>query len=270
MPLDINAVNKRLGLELQEKDVKRHLERMGHGYAKGMVTIPCYRADILHPVDLMEDIAIAYGYHNVLPLELPLSTIGRQNESHTFTDHVAGILVGFGLLEANTYHLTSETAQTGMMNARAAVVPLANALTAEYNCLRSWLLPGMLEILKANKHHDYPQRLFTHGTVFSPDAKAETGVGEMHHLSLISSHATADYTELRQVIDYLCKVLKLEPSYKPAEHASFIPGRCAELFIGSKKIGVVGELHPAVLEKWEIILPTVGAELDLDALRAST
>ncbi|KKK40189.1 hypothetical protein LCGC14_3145150, partial [marine sediment metagenome] len=83
MKISLDNVNKLLGLSLKEPDVKKFLERMGYGYSKGVVSIPAYRTDVLHEVDLIEDIAIAYGYENFVP-EIPeISTIGQENPRET-------------------------------------------------------------------------------------------------------------------------------------------------------------------------------------------
>src|SRR3989344_4672969 len=106
MKLDLNYVNKLLGLNLKQNDVKKYLERMGHDY-KSRVLIPAYRTDILHPIDLVEDIAIAYGYENFNELIPKISTIAEENKFEIFKSKIADLLVGFNLIEVSSYHITN-------------------------------------------------------------------------------------------------------------------------------------------------------------------
>ena len=268
MKFDLDAINALLGLELKEAEAKRLLERMGFGYANKQVLIPAYRADIMHLVDLAEDIAIAYGYDKLKP-EIPqVATIGAADPFAAFQETLADVLVGVGLLEALTYHLTNTAAQTRLMNHTAEIVELANALTVDYNALRAWLLPSLMDVLKTNKMKEYPQRFFSMGTVFSPNAKAPTQVAEPVMLSIVSAHPKADYTDIRQLIEYLVRVLGLQCAIEEAEHGSFVPGRVAQLKLDGHSIGVLGEVHPQVITNFGLEMPVAAAEINLTELFA--
>ncbi|MFW6233325.1 MAG: phenylalanine--tRNA ligase subunit beta, partial [Nanoarchaeota archaeon] len=98
MKLDFDYVEKILGFKIDKKEVIQLLEKMGYGFSKGKVLIPCYRADILHQIDLIEDIAIAYGYENI-PEELPLvSTIGKESDESIFLRKITEIISGLGFI----------------------------------------------------------------------------------------------------------------------------------------------------------------------------
>lgn len=108
MKLDLNYVNKILGFNIEKEKVIKLLEKMGHGYSKGKVLIPCYRADILHQIDLIEDIAIAYGYENI-PEEIPnVATIGKESNNAIFIKKISEIIIGLGLIECKHYHLSNK------------------------------------------------------------------------------------------------------------------------------------------------------------------
>ena len=116
MKISIENVNKLLGLSLNEKQVKENLEKMGHGYNKGVVTIPAWRIDVLHEVDLIEDIAIAYGYENFIP-EIPeISTIGEESKNEIIKRKLSEILIGLGMIEVSNYHLTTKKDQGEKMD----------------------------------------------------------------------------------------------------------------------------------------------------------
>jgi phenylalanyl-tRNA synthetase beta chain len=78
--ISLENANKLLGLNLKEKDLEKLLPRMGYEYEKGKVSIPAWRTDILHEVDIIEDIAIAYGYENLVPEVPKLATIGEESQ----------------------------------------------------------------------------------------------------------------------------------------------------------------------------------------------
>ncbi|HLC52519.1 MAG TPA: phenylalanine--tRNA ligase subunit beta [Candidatus Nanoarchaeia archaeon] len=261
MNLDLDYVNKRLGLALSEKETIELLERMGYGY-NGKVLVPAYRADILHQVDLIEDIAIAYGYEN-FEEEIPnVATIGEENPFEKFAGRIRELLVGFGLLEAKNYHLITKKELTENMNISSNPVYLKNAL-GEHNHLRNSLLPSLLKNLHENQHNEYPQNIFEIGRRFN-FGNTETGVVENEHLSIILCHEKTDFTEIKQILDALFAALGLKVAVKETEHHSYIQGRAAKIFIKDKEIGIIGELHPQVLANWELVIPAVSLELNLE------
>src|SRR3989338_105431 len=172
MKIDYEYINRMLGLELGKKEINGFLEQMGFGIDKAdnaAALIPAYRADILHQADLMEDVAIAYGYDNFTS-EIPkVATIAEEDAEDNFIRHVSDVFVGLGFTEANTYHISNKNELVGKMNLSekedAQVVELANALTEDYNAIRSWMLPNLLRILSENKHNEFPQNIFEIGLV---------------------------------------------------------------------------------------------------------
>jgi len=298
MKLDLNYINKRLGLKLQEKEAKELLEKMGYGYEKdedenteksrknGTVLIPPYRSDILHQADLAEDIAIAYGYENFLA-EIPnVATIGAEAPSEHFYNKVREILVGLKLLEVKNYHLMTKLELHEQMNLNSPTnsgenyLALKNAL-GDYNHLRNSLLPSLMKNLHENRHYEYPQTIFELGRVFNsgtsktkieqetkipPRIQTETGVQEQEHLAVVLCHENADFTEIKQILDALINSLGIHAKIKESQHPSFIPGRVGDIFVKEKKIGIIGSLSPQVITNWSLTVPVVGLELNLEEL----
>src|SRR3989344_1973660 len=264
MKLDLPYVNKRLGLSLSEKDAVKLLERMGYGFEQGQVLIPAYRADILHQVDLIEDIAIAYGYENFQE-EIPnVATIGEEDEFEKFSKKVRELLVGMELLEVKNFHLTMKDDLTVKMNLSELPIALKNAI-GDHNHLRNAIFPSLMKNLAENQHHEYPQNIFELGRIFVP-GDTETGVLEAEHLSVMLCHDKTDFTEIRQVLETLIRALGLECAVKESEHPPFIPGRSGDITIHGKKVGVIGEFHPQVITNWQLLMPVVGFELNLGKL----
>lgn len=265
MKFNLNYVNKLLGLKLNETEAVKLLERMGYGYEKGDVLIPAYRADILHQVDIAEDIAIAYGYENFVE-EIPnVATIGEEDYLEKFYRKVREILIGLGLLEVKNYHLMTKEDLSKKMISSLELIPLKNAL-GEHNHLRNSLLPSLLKNLKDNQHNEYPQKIFEIGRVFFLNKDTETGVGEKENLVIVLCHEKTDFTEIKQVLDALINYLGQECSIKESKHPSFIEGRVGEIFIKENKVGIIGEISPLVITNWGLAVPVVGLELDLEEL----
>ena len=271
MKLDLNYINRRLGLKLQEKEAKELLERMGYGYENNQVLVPAYRADILHQADLAEDIAIAYGYENFIA-EIPnVATIGAEAPLEQFYRQVQEILVSLRLLEVKNYHLMIKQELDERMNISSASsipIPLKNAL-GDYNHLRNSLLPFLMKNLHENRHYEYPQTIFELGRVFNHETletKTETGVQEQEHLAIVLCHEKADFTEIKQIMDALINSFGLQAKVKESQHPSFIPGRVGEIMVKDRTIGVIGSLSPQVITNWNLVLPVVCLELNLEEL----
>ena len=265
MKIDLKKTDKLLGLNLKEKDIKKYLERMGFDYKNKKALIPAYRTDVIHEVDLIEDIAVAYGYDK-FNAEIPnISTIGEEDDFESFKNKIADFLIGLNLLEVSSYNISNKHDQNGRMLVNNNLILLANSLTQDYNALRSWLIPSLLKILKENKHNEYPQRIFEIGRIFEKD-KSETNVKEYDKLGIALSDIKTNFTEIKQILDALLNVLNIKYEINEEEHQSFIKGRAAKISINNKKIAYFGEISPAVLERWDLELPVAVLELDLNEL----
>ena len=265
MKININYANKILGLNLNENEVKKLLEKMGYGYKDKKVLIPSYRADILHEIDLIEDIGIAYDYNNFKE-EIPkVATIGEESKFYNFKEKIANLLIGFGLLEVKNYNLTNKDNLNVKMNVNNDVVMLANSLSQDYNCLRSWILPSLLETLSKNKHNEYPQNIFEIGDIFKK-GEFETGVIEQERLAIALCHNKADFTQIKQILESLLFSLGLKYEIKDVNHDSFIPGRVGRVSVNNKNIAYIGEIHPQILDNWNLETPISCLELNLTEL----
>src|SRR3989344_1307562 len=235
-------------------------------YKNKKALIPAYRIDILNQRDLAEEIAIAYGYNNFVP-EIPqISTIAEEDKLEKFKSLIKEVLIGLNFNEINTFHLSNKLNQNNKMNFDSELIELENSLTEEYNVLRSWLLPSLMETLSINKHNEYPQNIFTIGNSFSKDKSSETGIKEEAKLSVALSAIGSNYTKIRQVLEALLSSLGLKVVYREFNHKSFINGRSAEVLINGKQIAVLGEVSPFVLSEWKLEMPVSAFELNLSEL----
>ena len=262
--INLDYMNKILGLNLKETEIKKYLERMGFDYKNKTVLIPAYRTDILHEIDIAEDIAIAYGYNN-FKVEIPnVATIGEENKLESFKEKIANVLIGLSLIEINSFSIVNENILNKRMNLNNEFIELENALTSEYSVLRNFLMPSLLEVLEKNRHNDYPQKIFEIGKIFVKDDKEETGIKETNKLSVLSCHAGSNYTEIKQFLDALINSLGLKVSIEEGGYKSFIDGRNGLIFVNGKKIGIIGEFKPEIITNFHLDMPVSGFEIDLD------
>lgn len=265
-PLDLKYINRLLGLDLDKKGATHLLEKMGFSLKGDRIQVPCYRADIMHQCDFAEDMAIAYGFENFTP-EIPkVSTIGHEAPIEIFKRKISQILLGLGLIEVNSYHITNKDTQAKKMLATDKQIELANALTSEYDVLRSWITPNHLEILERNKSYEYPQNIFEINTIFKNNPKTETGIEENLRLCVTLCSKEVDFTKIKQVLDYLFDNLDETYTSEETDHPSFIPGRVARISFKNKKIAYIGEMHPKVLENFSLTNPVAVFELNITEL----
>lgn len=269
-PFNIKNAEKLLGIELSEKDVKKLFKKMEIDYEKGFAKVPPWRIDILHEVDLIEDIAIAYGYDNFEP-EIPkISTTGKENQNEILKRKISEILSGIGFLETSNYHLTNERDQFKKMGLTSQktdknTIRIEGSKT-EFDMLREDLTHKALKILSENIDSEYPQKIFETGKVFS-EKENKKEVSEKENLCIALT--PGNYTEIKQALGYLFKMLGLEKPQTPEpEHSKtyFVEGRCADITFHNKKIGSIGEIHPKILGNWKIKMPVALLEISLEEI----
>ncbi len=268
MPFSIENINKTLGLELNEKEIINLFEKMGIGYEKDNALIPAYRTDILHEIDLSEEVAIAYGYKNFQP-EIPeISTIGEENNTEKLKRKISEILIGLELLEISTYHLSTKEKQFKKINIKDFKNQMIEVLDSktENNILRNSLLAQSINILSENSDAQYPQKIFELGKTFKHDEDSETQVKETEKLCISLCYEKANFTEIKQILDYLTRMLDISYEIKETENPSFINGRCGEIIINNQSIGIIGEISPTVLKNNKIKMPTACLEIEISSL----
>jgi phenylalanyl-tRNA synthetase beta chain len=264
------SIKRMLGINLKDREIRDCLERMGYGFdpRSCQVLVPPYRADIMHPVDIIEDVAIAYGYNDFVPEVPRLPTVGRPNPGEEFALKLKELMVGLGFQEVINLSLSNEERQFTMMGIKnPGAAEIANPVSKEYILCRHWILPSLLENLSSNIHRRYPQRIFELGECIHPDAKAETSTRNVKKLAAVSSHAAAGFSEIMSVFNAFREVLPQRLTSAEHVHPSFIKGRCASILLRGKRIGLLGELHPNILQSFGLKMPVAALEMDAESLR---
>jgi len=259
--ISIENANKLLGLDLNEKQIKVLLEKMQYNYKSKTVEIPGWRTDIMHEVDLIEDIAIAYGYDNLVP-EIPeISTIGQEDPKETKKRKISDILSGLNMLEISNYHLTNKKEQFTKMGLgekqEKGFIEVEESKT-DFNILRKDLTHYAMKILSENVDSEYPQKIYEIGKVFNNNPLEEQE-------NLCIALTPGNFTELKQVLEYLARMLDIKLNLEESTDSPlwFISGRNAKIKLENKEIGFLGEIHPRILKNWRIKMPVALLEINL-------
>jgi phenylalanyl-tRNA synthetase beta chain len=272
MDLDVEYANRLLGLKLTAKQVAELLLKAGYGLEKleknkVRVLIPCYRVDVMHQVDIVEDVAIAYDYNKIKPLWREMPTTGGVKPEQGLVDVARELMVGLGFQEVLTYTLTNPENLFSRMNLKKEkIVEISNPKVITLTCLRNWLLPSLLEFVSNNLHVECPQKVFELGKVTLLDEKSETRTKDEERLAAVMYDANASFTEVKSTLDAFFMNLGLEWQIKETKHSSFIDGRVGAAAINGINVGVLGEISPAVLEKWKLENPVAAFELDMEKI----
>ncbi len=270
--LTVEEVRGVLGLELRAAQIASLLRRMRYGVRvrgrKLVVLAPPFRADLLHPVDLVEDVAIAYGYDRIPPRVKGVNTVGRKAGIEELSDRVRLVMVGLGFTEVMTYTLTNPTLNFRLMRVEGEAVEIANPVSQEFTILRTWLLPSLLQVLRSNKKHPLPQRIFEVGNVVLLDESSETGAVDRRRLGACLMGKQAGWSQIKAVMEAVLREFGIRPEVRALEHPSFLEGRAAEFLWKGARLGMAGEVHPEVLLNFELEHPVASLELELEALEA--
>ena len=254
-------VEKVLGIDLKDAEVKTLLEKGRYDYKAGKVLVPPYRKDILHSVDVIEDIGIAYGYDKISDLPLISYTPGSTSPLIPFIDTCREILIGLGFQEVMSQILSNKNLLYNKMEIDDfGTVELVNFTSENYSVVRTWLTPLLIEILSKNKHVEYPQSIFEQGMV---TLKKEVKIIDYERLSCVSVSEKADYTKIKQILDCLFRSLGIDYSIEEENHSSFISGRVGRVIVNSVDVGYIGEISPKVIHNFSIDMPVIAFELNL-------
>ena len=258
-------INQILGLNITTSKIISSLKKSRlDASIKGkeiVCSIPAYRFDIFGPMDLVEESALGYGIQNLTPTMAPPQTLGQINSVSSQIKLLSQTMVGLGYLESLNSSLTSKRVLYDMTNRDTSkIVSVLDSKSQEHTILRDTILPGLLENLSRNIHESYPQKMFETGTVFTLD----NPISEKTNLSSISAHKDANFTEIKSILQSALKTgFGIQIDTKTTSHPSFEEGRCANIIVNKKSVGIIGEINSKIIENYKIRVPVVGFEISL-------
>lgn len=259
------------GTDLDAEDVKRLLEGarfdaeiLNENELK--VIIPAYRIDILHEVDIVENIAIQYRINNV-EAKLPnLATIANEHSWFKSEQTIRELMIGFGFQEVMSLMLTSEKNHFEKMNQEEIDhVQVARPISISGTMIRTSLLNSLMEFLEDNKHEDLPQKIFEIGDVVYMDDENFNKTRTVKKLAGLICHSSANFTEIKSTTSSIVSNLGYSMELSDSQNTSFIAGRVAD-FTGESKNGQIkgffGEISPEVIRNFELEYPVTAFEIE--------
>ncbi len=238
------------------------------------VDVPSYRVDVLHPLDLVDDVGRAYGFNDLEPSYPDVSTVGGRHDRSQLEDAVRDLLVGLGFEDLLNFHMISETENFERMrigpddDAVGAADPatIREPYSEDYTMLRTWALPSLLMVLENNTHRSYPQDLAEIGLAAHVDDSENTGVAERRTVAGVLARHDASYEDAKARLQAVARNFDVDLETPPTDHPTFVDGRTAAVVIDGESVGVIGEVHPSVLVEHDLELPVAGFEFRMDAL----
>ncbi len=257
----INILKK---LELEAEDLKETIE----------VTVATHRMDLLIEADFAEEISRIHGYDKI-PSTMAKGSIsvGGMPDKQIIEDIAKDLLNGMGFNETLTYSFVSpktiDMINIGENSIKRNMVKLINPLGDETSVMRTSLLPNILEVASRNTNRKINEfRAFEIGQVFIPRLGLEGELPfEIPNL-VMAMYGKEDFFTLKGVIESLLDNLGIK-DYKfvvEKNHTSYHPGRCANIIVGDHVLGTIGELHPKVIENYDLNQKCYCGELDFSIL----
>lgn len=260
-------VDRTLGIMFTTEDIIALANKMGHIAAsvgsRLFFLVPPYRTDVISGRDIIEDIAVAFGYDRIIPARVVGASVGVPDELVEDSETASSALIGMGFSESLNTLLTNESQcfeMVGRKYNKDSIVKVAYAKTETLSVLRDSILPSLLGNLSASLQATMPQRLFELGSVF----RVEGGkVAEANNAAIVTEHSRSNFSEIKAAVFGLMEAVGARFTIKEAADPAFIEGRCASLVIGGKTVGIFGEISPKVLQNFGLEEPVAAAELSL-------
>ena len=244
------------------------------------VLAPITRSDILHPCDIAEDLAIAYGFNNVEKKKVSTLCFGKQQPYNKLSDLFRNEMAQYGYVEFLTMALISHKDMfTNLLKEKEDedTVQLLYSKTKEFEYFRSSLIPGILKSIEANKVNQLPYKIFELSDVVLIDKENEVGASNRRKLCFAYSNTVSGFEIIQGTVDKLMskidlsfnneKNVKRSYSIKPSNDPRFFEDRQAEIYIfEGKKIGIFGVVHPKILKNFGIKNPVTLCEIDIQMI----
>ncbi|MCR5027545.1 MAG: phenylalanine--tRNA ligase subunit beta [Methanobrevibacter sp.] len=230
------------------------------------VYVPAYRIDILHEVDIVENIAVQYRINSVEAKLPEINTVAYENNWFKAESTIREVMIGLGFQEVMSLMLTNEDAHYTKMNQKEEDhVQVARPITIDRTMIRTSLINSLMEFLEDNKHEDLPQKIFEIGDVLYLDDTRENKVRTSKKLAGLICHSTANFSEIKSVVTSVVSNLGYSMEISDSENPSFIYGRAADL-TGDAQNGTItgffGEISPEVITNFTLEYPVIAFEIE--------
>ena len=272
IPFEPERINKFIGFDVSKDYMIKVLTDLGFVIENDVITVPSYRPDVLCFNDIAEEVARMYGYDKIpSTLMKGEATTGIKTYEQKLEERVKNTLVGCGMYETLVFSFTNpniyDKLNLNKDDEKRNSVVISNPLGVENSIMRTTALASMMEVISRNENFNADKvKLFEIGKVYRP-IEGEP-LPEEKHVVTLGMFGECDFYDLKGIVEVLLSDLGItKVSFNPeSENNTFHPGRCANLIIGGKAIGVLGQIHPVVCENYDVSNEVYAAEIDLDAL----
>ena len=237
-----------------------------------VVRVPMTRPDVLHPCDIAEDVAIAYGYNNIVKVIPRVATTGKQQPINHMSDLMRQEVAQAGFSEVLTFVLQSLRENYTLMRKQPdnKAVVIDNPRSVDFEVPRTSLLPGLLRTLANNKAQELPVRLFELSDVVHAAPELPSRTRNVRLLSAVYCNQAADFEVVHGLLDVALGKLglahKKDYVLRRSADESFFPGFQAEVVVRERVVGILGIIHPEVLANFDLQYPVSALELDFQTL----
>ncbi|KAJ4791949.1 Phenylalanine--tRNA ligase beta subunit [Rhynchospora pubera] len=262
MEVPIKEITGPIGISLNETQVVPLLNKMqlqsekvfADGETRILISVPPTRSDILHARDVVEDVAIAYGYNNIPKTKPKCHTTGGRQPLNRFSDKIRAEVARAGYMEVLTWILGSKEENFKKLNRsddeKKAVI-IGNPRTAEFEVVRTSLLPGLLKTLKHNKDHPRPIKIFEVGDVVTLDETRDVGAANNRRLGVLYCSGSSGFEEILGLAERILKVVKkphveVETKLELSHEPEFFLDRQRNIMFSGRCIGKLGVVHPVL------------------------
>ncbi|MDR4460335.1 MAG: phenylalanine--tRNA ligase subunit beta [Nitrospirales bacterium] len=269
--ISLEAIEQALGMSLGSEVIQEALASYGYQVKATRqsvsVTLPAFRNDFMHVMDVAEDVAITRGYDSFSPIMPQTFTVGSLSLEEQTSDRIRDLLVGFGFQEIFSNIMASHQELVDKMRIAdtdyGRLVEVDNVMSQTYACLRPSILPCLLRVEALSPRAFYPHLLFEVGETAQLDLEANMGSRTTLSIAAISANSGANFSEIHSYLDLLMYYMVWPYELEPVTHPSFLEGRVGRIRCQGHAVGYIGEFHPEVLEAWQIDMPTSGFEFEI-------
>ena len=274
LTLEAEKINALLGTDVPAEEMVRILRSVDFKVDGNQVTVPSYRADVLRMADLAEEVARFYGYNNIpCTLMKGQTTLGGYSPAQQLERRLGELCRSFGYDEIITYSFISPTYYDKIRwpenAAKRESFKILNPLGEDTSIMRTTVLPSMLEILTRNyNYRNKSAKLYEVGRIYLTGGDDELAV-ENKVLSLGAYGEDMDFYAMKGAVEAILKDLRVENTeFIPTQNnPSYHPGQYAEIYVGARKVGGLGQIHPLVAQNFGVDAKFFCAELDFEQLR---
>lgn len=277
LPLEVDKMNALLGTNVSKEEVLEYFGRIDLGYdeATNEVIVPSFRQDLHRMADLAEEVARFYGYDNI-PVTLPNgeSTAGKKPFKIRVEDVCRNVAEQNGFCGGMTYSFESPKVFDKLLLAEDAkerqAIEISNPLGEDFSIMRTVSLNGMLTSLSTNlAHRNKNVRLYEFGNIYIPNSLPLTELPDERMQMTLGMYGECDFFTLKGVVEDMLDSLGLggRSEYAPTgEHPFLHPGRAADVTIDGEKIAYIGQIHPEVMDNYNMKGEVYVAVIDMPTL----